>query len=147
MIIIERNNAALWKGSDGSHYDDACSVSEYAEEITVENFKTIVLGDEPLQTTVFDKGKNGILIARWRFADSEADVLQLLPSFNGQDPIEQFNFSWEATELVLFDAVEVFELGTDYLSFKLLKKDCLFETFEFNPQENLSLLLHKISYL
>jgi hypothetical protein len=148
LIIIEKRFSTKWGGASkkkGIHYNIACDTSNYAEVKNIDPFDIVVLGDEPLQTTVINNKKDQFIV-RWRYAESESDVLAALKIFKPEKPLESLSITWTTNELVLFDAAEIFVKGTKHLNIELLENKCIIETFEFSPKKDLSLLLHKISY-
>lgn len=60
-------------------YDRACDVEDYLGLLAVGEGTALVLGDEPVMTAWLPKANGGILI-RWRYANSEADILAALNS-------------------------------------------------------------------
>ncbi|MGC1214061.1 MAG: Imm21 family immunity protein [Micromonospora sp.] len=86
LIIVPTTALAHWRGaSDGFYPDDvdswddywrACEVDGYAGTIPVGDAQALVLGDEPASTTYLPERR---LFVRWIYAESEADVIRLIP--------------------------------------------------------------------
>jgi hypothetical protein len=61
-------------------YGKACSVNDYIGMVDIENNSVLVLGDEPMLTTVFSSSDSKVGLARWYYApdNSEGAIDQLL---------------------------------------------------------------------
>ena len=92
LIVIPAEIAHHWRGDEAiwpptgdlsliwetvrknSDYGRACNVDGYLGVLEVGPGMCLVLGDEPMQTTMLPT-EGGCLIVRWMYAESEEDVL------------------------------------------------------------------------
>ena len=122
LIVISVEVAHHWRGDGGlglpdgdlsmvwdtvrkhTDYGRACGVADYVGVLDVGPGKCLVLGDEPMLTTILPTN-DCVLIVRWMYAESEEELLRAAQSL----PEEV----WEATPhrvhvgsggLVLFDS-------------------------------------------
>ena len=81
LVAMPRSLVCSWMGTEGdegdSHYDSACSVADYLGILKIFETDVLVLGDEPLSTTVLSN-KGRTVIVRWVYADAEGDILMAL---------------------------------------------------------------------
>jgi hypothetical protein len=87
LIVMPSSALAKWRGApvdfDPSDLDTwgdygrACQIDGYAGTLDAGDDQALVLGDEPASTTYLPEQW---LIVRWIYADSEADVIRLIPN-------------------------------------------------------------------
>lgn len=146
LVIMDENTAKRWTGSLGPHadYDLCCQTVDYAEKLYVRDSNVLILGDEPLQTTVAT-ADNLILIVRWKWAESEADVQRMLNAFDfSLAPYEEkFDIEWANTNLVIFDAANVY-VHKEAISFKADSLINEVRTLIVSPTPDMSLLIHTL---
>ena len=92
-------------GEGRSDYARACEVMDYVGVIRCASSRVLVLGDEPLQTTLVSLA-DGIAIVRWVSCESEGDAEVALTAIPAALPQLEAPKSIliEAARLVLFDA-------------------------------------------
>ena len=85
LILLEDEKLSNWGGIDHScdanftsDYDHACSLDDYVNLISFDNFQVLVLGDEPDQTTFLQLSNKEGLVVRWRWAQDESEVKNCL---------------------------------------------------------------------
>lgn len=146
LILMDSAKACLWTEIDGqpSDYDLACQTSDYAQTLITHGAQVVVLGDEPLPTTIATRD-DVLLLVRWRWAESEADVQAALDNldFGQVSYIERLSVEWAGTELVLFDAA--YNAGsTEGLNVQLHSRNTEISTFVYEPTPDTALLIHAI---
>jgi len=57
--------------ADEADYGKACLVQDYLGIVDIGSDFVLVLGNEPLLTTVFRSGDNRVVIARWYYGEDE----------------------------------------------------------------------------
>ena len=146
LIVIEKHLAPLWSGTVGhpSDFDLACTAVNHIEIVSTRNITAVVMGDEPLRTLVASSDDH-TLIVRWRWAESEQDVMNALQHVRLPDRYEeQLDISWPTGVLTIFDS------ATQYSEFEAISlatqpgKNKI-ETFTYSPNSETCLLIHKIS--
>jgi hypothetical protein len=107
----------------------------------------LVLGDEPLQTAIATSD-DFLLIIRWKWADSEADVHAAIKKidFDAVSYIEKLNIEWLDKQLVMFDAADVFN-SRQCLRLKINSRKNEISTFIYEPTSTTALLIHVITSL
>lgn len=101
-----------WKGVNGSSiraqrsdYERACDCPDYLQPIKCASEEALVLGDEPLRSTL-RSDSHGVLIARWIAAKSleAAECALITVPLNLPQLESPVHFQIEDSSLVLFDA-------------------------------------------
>ncbi|WLQ17490.1 Imm21 family immunity protein [Hahella aquimaris] len=109
LILVVRKSLRYWAGLDGSDYERACAVCDYAGTIRVGNSEAVVLGDEPCQTAIYSSPHiNNLVIVRWQWAESESQLERYLSDITNNTfsrPEEELRFNNTDEELLLFDSV------------------------------------------
>ncbi|MEU4168804.1 immunity 21 family protein [Streptomyces sp. NPDC026665] len=105
LIAIPETVLPFWSGADGDDlscdYDRACDVDGLIGLLPVGDTRALVLGDDPASTAYLPEHD---AFVRWCAADSEADLLALVPAALSQAPWEQ-EVEWRVPgPVVLFDA-------------------------------------------
>lgn len=155
LICIENELAIEWMGIDGSKtasnqptndYARACELKDYLGRIELINGSALILGDEPLPTTVLKKPDSDFII-RVYYMDSDADVPALLNTIDDSvfnNPIESLVYNVKSSKLIIFDSAIS---GGDYkkpiLVFNLLPGKYNILTKRVDPDSRTSFLLHK----
>ncbi|MFC0397422.1 Imm21 family immunity protein [Paraburkholderia rhizosphaerae] len=147
LVVMEEAKALLWNGMSGnpSDYDLACQSADYSNKLALHGTDVLVLGDEPLQTAVATSDSR-LLIVRWKWADSEADVLGAIEQIDvGMvNIVEKLTINWANQPLVVFDAVDTFH-PSRCLRFSAHSGASKVETFIYQPTSRTSLLVHAIA--
>lgn len=112
LVLMDRESMRGWQGVDGSadprfssDYERACAVDDYCAVLNVGGHEVLVLGDEPYSTTFYVHELHGLMLVRWRWADSEASAIQVLLQSHDRFDINQLvRMDVRIGELVLFDA-------------------------------------------
>jgi hypothetical protein len=112
LVCAASDAARTWRGtrassvnSNISDYERACSTTEFAAVIRTAQWDVLVLGDEPLQSTLLIIHSQAT-IARWvsaRSHDIAAKALAMLPQ-SLPAVGESTRFTHQGKDLVLFDA-------------------------------------------
>ncbi|RBB31836.1 hypothetical protein DPV79_40210 [Burkholderia reimsis] len=146
LVVMEEAKAPLWNGSSGnpSDFDLSCQPADYAGRLAVHGADVLVLGDEPLQTAVATSDSQQ-LIVRWKWADSEADVLTAIEKidFGAINIIEELTINWINQPLVVFDAADTFD-PAQCLRLSTHRGANQVSTFIYQPTSRTSLLVHSI---
>jgi hypothetical protein len=149
LVVVDESKAALWTGIDGqpSDYEIACQASDYVSTLTMHGSEVLVLGDEPLQTAIATSD-DFLLIIRWKWADSEADVHAAIKKidFDAVSYIEKLNIEWLDKQLVMFDAADAFN-SRQCLRLKINSRKNEISTFIYEPTSTTALLIHVITSL
>jgi hypothetical protein len=159
LICVERELAHCWRGAirtnagidapalSLSDYDRACRIREYLGAIDLEKGRALVLGDMPLETSVWKDATDSPFIVRLFYIDPGTDVPQVLRRIGDLlfvDLEEAINFEIASGQMVIFDSA--------YPGGDQAKKDLFFEcapgkyrilTKMINPDSRTSMLLHK----
>ena len=126
LIFSSRKYARDWKGTTGSSlninktdYERACATFDYIEIIPSGEHELVVLGDEPMQSTLFSNEKFNF-IARWEYCKSHEmaiDALKNLPKYLDSVAEDKF-IKLPEDELIIFDSALSFDEieGDDYPS-------------------------------
>ncbi len=105
LVLMPRAAMSEWKGAlgDGSDYDLACSVEDYAGIIRWKSIDVLVLGDEPLQTAA-QVTADQLILVRWMYAPDEESILECLDPDKWGAPVETLRWAVQEADCVLFDA-------------------------------------------
>ena len=166
LLLLPQNLMPYWKGiespDDGreieatfrwdkqagaSDYDRACDIQDYTGIIRIGSGEGLVLGEEPFATTwePFPETIGGILV-RWVYAPSAQIVKEFLlhlPQDLRWESKGQIYFSQGL--LVLFDSAEPGdEIIGEKLEIKLVEGTFEIETYHYKPDDETSLILHKL---
>lgn len=171
LIVIPSEVAHHWRGDGklGLHngdlsmvwdtvrkhtdYGRACGVADYLGVLEVGPGECLVLGDEPMLTTILPTN-DGVLIVRWMYAESEEEVLRAAQSLPED--------IWEAMShqvyvggggLVLFDSAypgdDLPSTCDDGASVPWMKVPVPMGTYEvdtadYQPDASTRLILHRL---
>jgi hypothetical protein len=163
LICVERELAHCWRGviqtnagTDAparslSDYDRACRIREYLGAIDLEKGRALVLGDMPLETSVWKDATDSLFIVRLFYIDPGTDVPKVLRGIGHLlfvEPEESINFDIASGQMMIFDSA--------YSGRDQAKKDLFFEcapgkyrilTKVINPDSRTSMLLHKFCFM
>lgn len=146
FVIIEKKFAPLWGGTNGypSDFDLACRTSNYIEEISTTYTTALILGDEPLRTLVAYSNDHN-LIVRWRWATSEEDVLSKIQNICFPKKYEdRIDVNFCTDNLEIFDSASTYAEAKS-INLKANAGKNTIKTFNYSPDPETSLLIHKIS--
>lgn len=165
LLLLEERELASWGGvvdeieGPGSEqsfspggkrtdYDRACAVRGYLGRISVGAREALVLDDMPMQTTWVPRtGGVGGMLARWMFAESEAEFLRSLQAIPPGVFHREFRFVVERSPLVLFDSAfagrNVSKRPAEYLSIELAPGTYEIETAVYQPDAYTCMVIHR----
>lgn len=116
LICIERESMSLWGGIDAltvpsegvkNDYERTGDCLNYIETIALSEGSALILGGEPLRTTIWRIASGRILIARPVYADAKVDLEEMLRGFETlgfSDPIETVEIEWKSPVIDIFDS-------------------------------------------
>lgn len=140
-----------WRGDKEFHndYERACSIDDYLAQIAVVGGSGIVLGDEPMMTTVLEGPRSGIQIVRWMFGNTIEDVEAIIFSPRDHSRLELFSSlslnNGEAEWFIFDSAVPGSRAREVSLAFTMPMGIVSIDTFGYRPNENTCLILHDIA--
>lgn len=159
LICVEKELSSFWQGVLGNSvsghaasaalndYDRACAVADYVGIVELPRRFALVLGDMPLETTVWCPSSEPPLIVRVFYMDPGVDLLRLLAAHGNlsfADPIESIDCEIESGHMVIFDsAVPGLHEGHASLSFEIPPGRYGILTKVFEPDSRTSVLIHK----
>lgn len=77
LLLVSMEDANKWKGSLCPHYEEACKIKDEIEEVSVDEFSYVLLGEEAYPTTSLASGSGGCLL-RWVYGDDDDGLLDSL---------------------------------------------------------------------
>lgn len=159
LICVEEELASFWQGVVGnsvsghavteapSDYDRACAVSEYVGVVDLPQKYALILGDMPLETTVWSPSFDLPLIVRAFYMDPGVDLSQLLASYGSlsfADPIESIDCEIGSGHMVIFDsAIPGSHENRESLSFEIPPGSYRILTKAFVLDSRTSVLMHR----
>ncbi len=153
LILLEKSSSNLWSGHSQTDrslnitdYDRACQIEDYLGLLDVGNSKALVLNDEPLSTAYWKINSEIIVLVRWVYAREESEIPDILTQAPEIDTWEntgiKITFSTEA--LILFDSAYKIDEVKNALFFQLSKGEYTLKTLLFEPNNEVSLILHSL---
>jgi hypothetical protein len=170
LILISDKSYKLWSGilkrssyldnkiedaddflnADETDYGKACSVQDYLGAVKVEDDTVLVLGDEPLLTTVFLSVDDRTVIARWYYGEDEQSVENFLKTID-LNSIDNWEFALtlnlSSDKQYLIDSAcsaSMFDKSNDHLSLDIQQGDYKIWTSVYEPDDKTKLLIHKL---
>ncbi len=159
LICLGHSAIDSWKGIDGlgeprlvaegyrNDYERACGIRDYLGLIPVSGSFGIVLGEAPLDTTIMTSSNGAPLIVRVFYSEPEADIRGLVDFATVPEKINEVE---SVTTVVtdsywyVFDSAYPGYLGLKRcLSFRLPIGRVCIKTFEYKPNSETFLLLHR----
>jgi hypothetical protein len=146
--FIEAKNLLSPEESD---YGKACSIPDFIGTVDLIGETAIILGDEPLSTTVFESlGSNLIVIARCYYTNDEQLDEKKLKSID-LNTVGDWTLDHRVTihseAHLLFDSAFSGYLvdydNIEHMLVSLAKGDCAIWSAEYSPSEESKYLLHK----
>lgn len=151
LLLLEKELLPYWHGISRSSatmtdYDRACKIADFVGAIKVGPGSGVILGEEPLSTTWWQSPHllNSFLV-RWVCAENEERVRAALSSLPRDIRCEATEVKLEAFngELILFDSACCGTDIDDYLTIEIPRGRYAIETLHFEPNHELSLILHR----
>lgn len=152
LIFSSKKYAKDWKGTTGSSlnlketdYERACATSDYMEIIPSGGYELLVLGDEPMASTLCSSEKFNS-IARWEYCESQEmaiNALKNLPTNLNGIADDKF-IKLPEDELIIFDsALSFYEIdGGEYPS---MEKGVYRITTEiYKSEKEFSFVVHRL---
>lgn len=156
LLLLPESLVGHWRGSfsaseensqSQTDYDRACSVEGYVGVINVNAGQGLVLGDEPMQTSWLPLSEQlGGVLVRWQWAPDEKHVNEAMTDLSRlawEPPTHTFRVSDKV--LLLFDAACSGNDPGDALNIDLLPGQYSIESTHYEPDEETSLILHRLS--
>jgi immunity protein 21 of polymorphic toxin system len=151
LLLLELELLPFWQGilegpAEMTDYDRACQITSYVGKIEVGPSFGIVLSGEPLSTTWYEASNLGnSFIARWVCAEDELAVVSALGSVPIDTTWEQtgVNFETSHRELIVFDSSCSSSAIDTYLAIELRPGRYSIETLNYEPNDQVSLILHR----
>lgn len=150
-MFCDTATAPEWKAGHGSSvasgeidYDRACKTSTYLDVIDVSQSQALILGDEPLQSTITSDW-SGILIIRWISCRSEIlmeDALRNIPQ-NLPEIEEPVFLRVNALESILFDAATLIHESKEQMTVDLMPGAYRISTELFKNAGSFEFLIHR----
>ncbi len=171
LILISDKCYSLWSGilkrssyldnktedaddflnADKADYGKACLVQDYLGIVNIGNDTALVLGDEPLLTTVFHSIDNRVVIARWFYGENEALVDKYLKAID-LNSIANWKFAstlkLSSDRQFLFDSACSASMlpekeNNKWLSLNIKQGDYKIWTSIYEPDDKTKLIIHK----
>jgi hypothetical protein len=133
-------------------YGKACEIQDYLGVIDIGNDFALVLGDEPMLTTVLSTKDKKVIVARLAYADDKNFVdekLRELAASKINDWQLSVTFDLSSDKQFLFDSaadatmLEKEEGTYSYLSLNILQGQYSIWTSTYNPDDKTKLIIHK----
>jgi hypothetical protein len=160
LICLERELVRDWHGvlagpgltADHSvaylsDYGRACQVQSYLRPINVGRGSALILGDMPLETSVWNDDFANATIVRLFCCDPRTNIPELLAGIGNacfDDPVELTNFEVVAGNMIIFDsALSGSDEKKKTIAFRTPPGNYRILTSIVNPNTRTSFLLHK----
>jgi len=155
LICLDEIWAGCWRGVSASSelepseattdYERACATEDYVAELATDGGRALILGDMPLETSVWS-GQNTTII-RLFYADARTDFGDLVEKIGNevfQNPIESTRYQIASGRMVIFDsALDGRDHGRNLLTFDIESGPYEILTATAKPDNRTSLLLHR----
>lgn len=143
-------NADDFLNPDEADYGKACLIEDYLGIVDIGDDIALVLGDEPLRTTVFHSVDNRIVIARWCYGETEESVASNLRSLD-LNSINNWEFSLalklSTSKQYLLDSACAANMlvkeNDDYLLVNIKQGAYKIWTSIYEPDDKTKLIIHK----
>jgi hypothetical protein len=138
-------------GADEADYGKACTVQDYLGVVTVGSDTALVLGDEPMLTTIFYTLNDKVVIARWYYGEDEQSVDNYLKKID-LNSIDNWEFSLtinlSSDKQYLFDSAcsaSMLNQGNNEFSIVNIKQgEYNIWTTVYEPDDKTKLIVHKL---
>lgn len=145
LILIPQSVVGSWKGiADGTTETDyvrACNVMDYIGIVECNGHEALVLGDEPLQATLWTEGENSAIV-RWMYAPSETEIIECLRSPISAQPVESLSWISSGGIGILFDSALSGNSLPEHLSMPLKAGKYAVRTYVLKPSDEIGLIVH-----
>lgn len=156
FVIQDLNNLELWLGNDGSNtfndftdYEMCCNTNMYAFKVDYKKYEVLALGEE-LMSMTFYQYNNIHYFVRWMFApkDFEIEFYKFeISKLNHSSMIEpSFEINFTTKNLVLHNSAYVGTEDPEIHKFEALSNNIIVETYSYEPNEEVSMIVHKFNY-
>lgn len=127
-------------------YARACAVKDEVGVVSIGASQALVLGDEPDRTSLIVYSTSDLMICRWRWAESEASLMESLDTAGVRRlPFTQKgHFEAISDQYHLFDSAYSGDEVPRSLIAKLDARSYLFDSIDFRPNKNIYALIHRI---
>ena len=158
LVCIEIDAVDRWHGIAGSEaflkgglerandYQRACSIRDYLGQVPLGDRTALVLGDMPLETSIWQRSGDLPKIVRVYYGDPGVDIHALLEAageLDFDDPVEAMSVEFSASPVVIFDsAYSGADESIDQICFEILKGKYVALTKQFELDERTSVLVH-----
>jgi hypothetical protein len=163
LICVERRLMPLWLGVRGNSlaiahgvenafaddYARACNVVDFLGLIALGDGNAMILGDMPLETTIWHAAEQLPMIIRVYYSDPDVNVINVLESGKELDfstPLETSNIEVGSADLIVFDSADAgndVENFRSHLTFKIPPGPYMLITKQFEPNDKTSVLIHR----
>ena len=133
-------------------YGRACLVNESLHPLSLGNGSVLVLGDEPMPTSIFTSKENRFCMARWHSGLSKENVEEKLleASFtDNNNLVPPLEFYLSTDKLFVFDSAVCplefeNEMGS-YLEMNIKQGTYLIDTIGYEPDDSSYLIIHQFT--
>mgnify|MGYP002655959507 CR=1 FL=1 len=156
FVIQDLKSLELWLGNYGSNafenftdYEMSCSIDMYAFKVDYKNYEVLVLGDEPMSMTFYQHG-NIHYFVRWMFSPKDFEIehhkieISKLQSSSMIEPSFEINFATK--NLVLHNSAYAGSEDPQIYEFKALSNNVMVDTYSYQPNEEINMIVHKFNY-
>lgn len=130
-------------------YERACCIDSYIGRISLTNGEGFVLGDEPMMTSVAPRPFSGIQVVRIVYCNSVEEVELLILSDRVHSQLQELGsliLNTHESEWCMFDSAFPGSLAEEGgLTFAMPMGKVRIETYDYQPNEHTSLIIHDIS--
>lgn len=156
LVCMERQFAEQWSGvaggvAEASDYARACAVRDHLGKLSVAGSDVLILGDMPLETTIWQPAGRLPCIVRIYYADPGVDLMVLLQARGDavlSRPLETLLFEVGSPALMIFDsAYPGSDESVDRLDFCVEPGKYRVITCELEPDDRTKVLLHTFQAL
>lgn len=158
LVCLSRKTQASWGGAEfltatdvsntrfRNDYERACDVDVYLDRISLATGEGIILGDEPLMTSVTPRSHSGIRTVRVIYCSAVEDIDPLVFAQRDDSQLEELGvlrLDISDAEWCLFDAAIPGSLADNScIAFEMPVGDVQIRTFKYNPDDNNSFIIH-----
>jgi Immunity protein 21 len=148
LVVLPHNQLENWNGIEGD-YQRACEIDGYLGLIEVGGTIGVVLGDEPMRTTISNDNNSTAYIIRWCFAPNEKIVLEEIHRIGDFKFPKSNEFMPIDSSLVVFDSSLVGNKipDSDKLSIDLIPGKYEVSTCLHKPDSTMFLVVHRLQKL
>lgn len=149
LILVPKCTIHDWHGVTGefdeTDYDRACKVNDFCGILECRGYQILVLGDEPLDTAIWQAGNTPMLV-RWMYAPSEAAIINCLSSLKLDSPAEVISWHSQDNEYLLFDSSAEGNAILKFITLNLRLGQYVIRTYLLKPTGDIGILLHVFDF-